>query len=76
MAGHGSPRPEDKALHPGRSVSQLKGDVTRSGNRVQKIEDEYGARDIPKTSPLHAKVTAARAKHHEALTAYVKATPR
>ena len=76
MAGHGSPRPPDKALHPGRSVSQLKGDVTRWGNKVQSIENEYGARDIPKTSPLHAKVTVARQKHHDALTAYVQATPR
>lgn len=76
MSGHGSPRPEDKATHPARSVSQLKGDVTRWGNKVQKIESDYGARDIPQSSPLHAKVTHARKQHHDALTAYVKATPR
>lgn len=74
MAGHGSPPPEDKANHPARKVSQLKSAMTRAGNQVWKIESEYGAHDIPPTSPLHAKVTKARTKHAEARRAYGEAT--
>ena len=74
MVGYGSPPPDDQAHHPNRDVSRLKSDVTRWSNKAQKIEDEYGAHDIPKTSPLHAKVTQARQRHQEALTAYVNAT--
>lgn len=61
----------DTSGHPQRQVSrEAKSALTRTRNKVQSIENEYGARDIPASHPLYAKVSLARQAHAQALRSY------
>ena len=46
--------------------SKLKAAVTRSQNQVNKVTQEYGAHDIPKSHPLYEKKQKAQQQHREA----------
>jgi hypothetical protein len=59
---------------PDPQTSKLKGAVTRTKNRVDKLEGEYGARDVPQSSPHYPKIADARRAHKEALRAYTQHT--
>lgn len=48
-------------------TTKLKGAVTRTRNKVDSIAQEYGANDIPPTSPLHPKMQEAKVAHREAV---------
>lgn len=48
----------------------LKSAVTRTRNTVDRLEQAYGAHDVPQSSPHYPKIEGARRAHREALTAY------
>jgi hypothetical protein len=51
--------------------SRLKGAVTRAQRRVDRIDQEYGAANIPLDHPLYAKRAAAKQQHRTALQAFI-----
>jgi hypothetical protein len=53
-----------------RQTRLLKSAVTRTRNRVDALETEYGAHDVPQSSPHYPKIEGARRAHREALGAY------
>ena len=50
----------------------LKSAVTRSRNRVDALEIEYGAHDVPTTSPHYSKIASARERHASARQAWAE----
>jgi hypothetical protein len=53
-----------------RKTRMLKSAVTRTRNRVDKLESEYGARDVPQSSPYYPKIAGARKAHADARKAH------
>lgn len=45
----------DYAKYSHLNEQQLHGLIRRGNRRIDKIENEYGSMDIPKSNPLHAK---------------------
>ena len=62
------------SVDPARTTRLLKGNVTRTRNKVDKLEGEYGARDVPQASPYYAKIAAARQAHDSARQAWAEHT--
>ena len=50
----------------------LKSAVTRTRNKVDALEGEYGAHDVPQSSPYYPKISAARDAHQSARQAWAE----
>ena len=62
------------AVDPTRVSRALKSSVTRTQNKVNALEQEYGAGDVPQSSPYYPRISAARQKSAAARQAWAEHT--
>lgn len=63
------PQGPQRPRPPMSEASRLKGAVTRAQRKIDRIDLEYGAANIPMDHPLYAARQQAKQKHQEALAA-------